>query len=88
MKENRIVHEVVVPHSPAPELTICYERFSNDGFRVWIKGLPRTWEIASTLEAGIGRLMMNLATDEDGISVEKAEYHKDKGFRVREKRNS
>lgn len=75
LKENRIVHEVVVPHSPAPEITICWEWFDVDNnVRAWVKGDKSRWEVGNTLHSAIGALMCNL----DGITVERdTDYWKD-----------
>lgn len=69
MKENRIVHEVVVPHSPAPELVICWEPWGplDGSIRVWIKGNKTMWEVGGTLHSAIGALVSRL----DSVTVER-----------------
>lgn len=82
-KENRIVHEVVVPHSPAPELKICYEVINNGPtYRVWIDGNPGIWEVDSRLNAAIGALVQRLE------NTELREYHYYQAIEDRDKKRN
>ena len=84
-KTNRLAVEVVVPHSPAPELNICVESFDTYGggdgpgqWRAWVEGAPETWEAGSTRHSAIGALIEMLAMDDNhGIEVKNKSYHMD-----------
>ena len=77
-KTNRLAGEVVVPHSPAPELPICVEPLDEGHWRAWVEGMPETWETGTTMQGAIGALILTLASDDRTcIEVKNKSYHMD-----------
>ena len=63
------IKELVVPHSPCPELKICVMERASD-WMAWWDAEPSIWETGTTYLQAIGSLMSRLQAEGTGVEIE------------------